>query len=253
MNILELLGSRIVFFDGGTGTLLQQKGLQAGELPEIWNIEKKQALIEIHQNYFESGSDIVLTNTFGANRIKLHDIHYSIEQIITAAVENAKTAAKNACINRKGYIALDIGPSGKLLQPLGDLSFENAYAAFQEMAIAGEKAGADLIVIETMSDIYETKAAVLAAKENTNLPVFVTVVFDEKGKLLTGSDVNTVVAVLEGLGVDALGINCGLGPHQMLSLAEQVLENCSIPVIIKPNAGLPRNENGKTVFDVSPE
>jgi 5-methyltetrahydrofolate--homocysteine methyltransferase len=253
LSILELLGSRIVFFDGGTGTLLQQKGLQAGELPEIWNIEKKQALIEIHQNYFESGSDIVLTNTFGANRIKLHDIDYSIEQIITAAVENAKIAAKNACINRKGYVALDIGPSGKLLQPLGDLSFENAYAAFQEMAIAGEKAGADLIVIETMSDIYETKAAVLAAKENTNLPVFVTVVFDEKGKLLTGSDVNTVVAVLEGLGVDALGINCGLGPHQMLSLAEQILENCSIPVIIKPNAGLPRNENGKTVFDVSPE
>ena len=252
MSILELLGSRIVFFDGGTGTLLQQKGLQAGELPEIWNIEKKQALIEIHQNYFESGSDIVLTNTFGANCIKLHNINYSIEQIITAAVENAKTAAKNACINRKGYVALDIGPSGKLLQPLGDLSFENAYTAFQEMAVAGEKAGADIIVIETMSDIYETKAAVLAAKENTNLPIFVTVVFDEKGKLLTGSDVNTVVAVLEGLGVDALGINCGLGPHQMLPLAEQVLKNCSIPVIIKPNAGLPRNENGKTIFDVSP-
>ena len=250
MSILNLLGSRIIFFDGGTGTLLQQKGLKAGELPELWNIEKKEALIEIHKNYYEAGSDIVLTNTFGANRIKLHDINYSVEQIITAGVKNAKTAAEQV---KKGYVALDIGPTGKLLKPLGDLDFEDAYTAFQEMAIAGEKAGADLIVIETMSDIYETKAAVLAAKENTKLPVFVTVVFDEKGKLLTGSDIASVVAILEGLNVDAIGMNCGLGPHQMLALAEQMLDCCSIPVIIKPNAGLPRTENGVTVFDVSPE
>lgn len=253
MSILELLGKRIVFFDGGTGTLLQQKGLQAGELPELWNIEKKQALIEIHKNYFESGSDIVLTNTFGANCIKLHDIDYSIEQIIYAAVENAKQAEKQAQKNHKGYVALDIGPTGKLLQPLGDLSFEYAYDAFKQMAIAGEKAGADIIVIETMSDIYEAKAAVLAAKENTNLPVFVTVVFDEKGKLLTGSDIASVVAILEGLGVDAIGMNCGLGPYQMATLVEQMLSCCSIPIIVKPNAGLPRTENGKTVFDVLPE
>lgn len=253
MSILELLKNRIIFFDGGTGTLLQEKGLQAGELPELWNIEKKQILIEIHKNYFEAGSDIVLTNTFGANCIKLQGISYSIEQIITAAVENAKQAAKQCCHNKKGYVALDIGPTGKLLQPLGDLSFEAAYEAFQQMAVAGEKAGADIIVIETMSDIYETKAAVLAAKENTNLPVFVTVVFDEKGKLLTGSDIACVVSVLEGLGVDAIGMNCGLGPHQMLSLAEQMLCYCSVPVIVKPNAGLPRSENGKTVFDVTPE
>ncbi len=243
----------MVFFDGGTGTLLQQKGLKAGELPELWNIEKKEALIEIHKNYYEAGSDIVLTNTFGANRIKLHDIPYSIEQIIMAAIQNAKTAAMQACHNKKGYVALDIGPTGKLLKPLGDLDFEDAYAAFREMAVAGEKAGADLIVIETMSDIYEAKAAVLAAKENTNLPVFVTVVFDEKGKLLTGSDIASTVAILEGLNVDAMGMNCGLGPHQMLSLAEKMLDCCSIPVIIKPNAGLPRTENGVTVFDVSPE
>ena len=243
----------MIFFDGGTGTLLQEKGLHAGELPELWNIENKQALIEIHKNYFEAGSDIVLTNTFGANRIKLHDVNYTIEEIVTAAVKNAKIAAKEALAERKGYVALDIGPTGKLLQPLGDLSFEDAYEAFREMAVAGEKAGADLVVIETMSDIYEAKAAILAAKENTNLPIFVTIVFNEKGKLLTGSDVTSAVAILEGLGVDALGMNCGLGPHQMLSLAEEVLENCSIPVIIKPNAGLPRNENGKTVFDVSPE
>ncbi|USF29287.1 homocysteine S-methyltransferase family protein [Clostridium sp. MD294] len=253
MSILELLKNRIIFFDGGTGTLLQEKGLQAGELPELWNIEKKQALIDIHKNYFEAGSDIVLTNTFGANCIKLQDIPYTIEQIITAAVENAKQAAKQVCHNKKGYVALDIGPTGKLLQPLGDLTFEAAYEAFQQMAVAGEKAGADIIVIETMSDIYETKAAVLAAKENTNLPVFVTVVFDEKGKLLTGSDIACVVSVLEGLGVDAIGMNCGLGPHQMLSLAEQMLYYSSIPVIVKPNAGLPRSENGKTVFDVTPE
>ena len=137
MSILELLQKRIVFFDGGTGTLLQEKGLQAGQLPELWNIEKKQALIEIHKNYFEAGSDIVLTNTFGANCIKLQGISYSIEQIITAAVENAKTAANQCCKNKKGYVALDIGPTGKLLQPLGDLTFEADYEAFQKMAVAG--------------------------------------------------------------------------------------------------------------------
>lgn len=252
MSILDLLGKRMVFFDGGTGTLLQEKGLEAGELPEVWNIENRQALVDIHRGYFEAGSDIVLTNTFGANKIKLRHIPYTIGEIVTAAVENGKQAAEEGCKGKKGYVALDIGPTGKLLKPLGDLDFEDAYDAFREMAVSGEKAGADLAVIETMSDIYEAKAAVLAVKENTALPVFVTLVFDEKGKLLTGSNIPAAVAVMEGLGVDALGMNCGLGPHQMLELAEEVMEHTSLPVIIKPNAGLPRNENGNTVFDVEP-
>lgn len=253
MSILDLLGKRVVFFDGGTGTLLQEQGLQAGELPELWNIKHPDSIIKVHKSYFEAGSDIVLTNTFGANKIKLYDVSYSIEEVVTAAVHNAKSAAKAVCKDKIGYVALDVGPTGKLLKPLGDLDFEDAYDAFREMMIAGENAGADLVVIETMSDIYEAKAAILAAKENTSLPVFVTVVFDENGTLLTGSDIPSAVAILEGLGVDALGMNCGLGPYQMLPLAEKLLEYSSIPVIIKPNAGLPRNENGNTVFDVGPK
>ena len=252
MGILNLLGKRMIFFDGGTGTLLQEKGLQPGELPELWNITHQNALIEIHQSYFEAGSDIVLTNTFGGNRIKFYHKDATVSEIVTAAVHNAKQAAKTCNKTSECFIALDIGPTGKLLKPLGDLDFDDAYAAFAEMAAAGEKAGADLVVIETMSDIYETKAAVLAAKENTSLPVFATLAFDEKGKLLTGGDIPTAVAVLEGLGVDALGLNSGLGPKQVLALMDQISENCSIPVIIKPNAGLPRSVNGQTVFDVSP-
>lgn len=253
MSILDLLGKRMVFFDGGTGTLLQEKGLQAGELPELWNIEKKEALIDIHKSYFEVGCDIVLTNTFGANKIKLHDIQYSIEEIVTSAVLNAKEAATQICGNKRcGYVALDIGPTGKLLKPLGDLDFEDAYNAFKEVMICGQKAGADLILIETMSDTYEMKAAVLAAKENTNLPVFATMVFDERGKLLTGGNIQAAVTMLEGLGVDALGMNCGLGPYQMKELAAEMMQYTSLPVIVNPNAGLPRNEDGKTIYDISP-
>lgn len=253
MNILDLLGKRMVFFDGGTGTLLQEKGLQAGELPELWNIEKKEALIDIHKSYFEVGCDIVLTNTFGANKIKLHDIKYSVEEIVTNAVNNAKQAAKEVCKGEKyGYVALDVSSTGKLLKPLGDLDFEDAYDAFKEVMICGEKAGADLILIETMSDTYETKAAVLAAKENTSLPLFVTMTFDEKGKLLTGGNIQAAVTMLEGLGVDALGMNCGLGPYQMKELVAEMIQYTSLPVIVNPNAGLPRNENGKTVYDISP-
>lgn len=151
------------------------------------------------------------------------------------------------------YTALDVGPTGKLLKPMGDLAFEDAYEAFKETMIYGEEAGADLIHIETMSDSYEVKAAVLAAKENTSLPVFVTMIFDEKGKLLTGGDVPAVVAMLEGLRVDALGINCGMGPEQMMPILEDILKYCSIPIIVKPNAGLPKQRDGEVYYDVEPE
>lgn len=250
----ERLGKELLFFDGGTGTLLQERGLAPGELPESWNISRREEMIDIHCQYFAAGSDIVLTNTFGANALKYHDDGCNLETVIQAAVENVKTAASLEVGNeREVYTALDMGPTGRLLKPMGDLSFEDAYAAFREAAAAGERAGADLIHIETMSDTYEVKAAVLAAKENTSLPVFATMIFDEKGKLLTGGDVPSVVALLEGLRVDALGINCGMGPAQMIPILEEILQYTSLPVIVKPNAGLPKQKDGEVFYDVEPE
>lgn len=252
--LLERLGKELLFFDGGMGTLLQAEGLQPGELPETWNIERKETIRKIHQSYFEAGSDIVLTNTFGANALKFHNENCSLKAIIDAAVENVRFGAKAGIRDgRDYYVALDIGPTGKLLKPLGDLSFEDAYEAFKEVVQYGEKAGADLIHIETMSDTYEVKAAVLAAKENTNLPVFATMIFDDKGKLLTGGDVPSVVALLEGLRVDALGINCGMGPKQMLPILQQIAQYTSLPIIVKPNAGLPKQRDGQTYYDVTPD
>ena len=249
----ERLGKELLYFDGGMGTLLQERGLQPGELPETWNLLHAEEIREIHRKYIEAGSDIVLTNTFGANALKFHDDAYSLEEIVNAAVGHVKAAAEQAGNGRRIYTALDIGPTGKLLKPMGDLDFETAYEAYKEVMIYGEKAGADLIHIETMSDTYELKAAVLAAKENTSLPVFATAIFDERGKLLTGADVPSVVALLEGLRVDAFGINCGMGPEQMIPILEQITKYSSLPVIVKPNAGLPKQKNGQTYYDVSPE
>ena len=252
--ILDRLGKELLFFDGGMGTLLQAEGLKPGELPEAWNITHPEIVTGIHRKYIEAGSDLILTNTFGANALKFHDGSMSLKEIAAAAVGHVKKAAQLADVNgHEIYTALDIGPTGKLLKPMGDLDFEDAYEAFREVMRYGEEAGADLIHIETMSDTYELKAAVLAAKENTSLPVFVTTIFDERAKLLTGADVPSVVALLEGLRVDALGINCGLGPEQMIPVLEQILTYSSLPVIVKPNAGLPKQVNGETIYDVMPE
>ncbi|MEZ3433673.1 MAG: homocysteine S-methyltransferase family protein [Lachnospiraceae bacterium] len=251
--ILERLGKELLYFDGGTGTLLQEKGMKPGELPETWNLTHTEEMVDIHRQYFEAGSDIVLTNTFGANALKFHNTDYELEDIVAAAVVNVKEGAwMGVHDGREVYAALDIGPTGKLLKPMGDLDFEEAYDAFKEVARCGEEAGADLIHIETMSDTYEVKAAVLAAKENTSLPVFATMIFDEKGKLLTGGDIPSVVALLEGLRVDALGINCGMGPAQMIPLLEEILKYASVPVIVKPNAGLPKQKDGQVYYDVTP-
>ena len=251
--LLERLGKELLYFDGGMGTLLQSKGLKPGELPEVWNLEHTEEIVDIHRQYYEAGSDIVLTNTFGANALKFHDSKYALKDIVTAAVANVKKAASLGVHDgREVYTALDIGPTGKLLKPMGDLAFEDAYEAFKEVVKYGEDAGVDLIHIETMSDTYEVKAAVLAAKENTDLPVFATMIFDEKGKLLTGGDVPSVVAMLEGLRVDALGINCGMGPEQMLPILSEIMEYTSIPVIVKPNAGLPKQRDGEVYYDVVP-
>ena len=249
----DRLGKEILYFDGGMGTLLQEKGLAPGELPETWNLEHPEVIRGIHRRYIEAGSDIVLTNTFGANALKFHDERCSLKEIVESAIDHVKAAIREAGDDRRIYTALDVGPTGKLLKPMGDLDFETAYEAFREVMVIAEKAGADLIHIETMSDTYELKAAVLAAKENTSLPVFATAIFDERRKLLTGADVPSVVALLEGLRVDALGINCGMGPEQMLPVLEEMLRYSSLPVIVKPNAGLPQQRDGRTCYDVVPE
>lgn len=247
MDIREELGRRIIFFDGGLGSLLQERGLKPGELPETWNLTRPEVLYDIHKAYLDAGADIILANTFGANGFK----YDNLEEIVTAAVVNAKKAVADS--GRKAYVALDMGPTGKLLKPMGTLDFEECVSIYADVVRYGAKAGADLILIETMSDTYELKAAVLAAKENSNLPVVATVVFDEHHKMLTGATPEVVVALLEGLRVDAIGMNCGLGPKQMKPIFETMARYASIPLVITPNAGLPRSENGKTVYDVGPE
>ena len=248
-DLMERLGKEWLLCDGGTGTILQSRGLKGGELPETWNLKRPEDIIDLHCGYLRAGCDIFNTNTFGANALKFPE---NLQEIVMAAVRLAQEARRRA--NREdAYIALDLGPTGKLLEPLGDLPFEKAVELFGEVVRYGSAAGADLVLIETMSDSYEAKAAVLAAKENCDLPVCITVTFDEKGKLLTGGSVDSTVALLEGLHVDALGVNCGLGPDQMIPIVKRLTEVCSVPIIVNPNAGLPRTEGGRTVFNVGPE
>ncbi len=253
MSILDEMKVRRLYCDGGMGSLLQAAGLQAGELPERWNLSHPEIITEVHRKYLAAGADIMTTNTFGANRLK-YDGDGELKAIVEAAIANARKAVEEA---GRGYVALDLGPTGKLLKPLGDLPFETAVSLYKEVVSIGAAAGADLVLIETMSDSYELKAAVLAAKEagikpetGERLPIFATVIYDEKGKLLTGGNVESTVALLEGLGVDVLGVNCGLGPEQMKGIVKDILEVSSTPILVNPNAGLPRSENGKTVYDV---
>ena len=248
-NLLERLGKEWLVCDGGTGTILQSKGLAGGELPETWNLKRPEDIIDLHCGYLRAGCDIFNTNTFGANALKYPE---NLKEIVTAAVKLAQEARRRTD-REDAYIALDIGPTGKLLEPMGDLPFERAVELFGEVVRYGSAAGADLVLIETMSDSYEAKAAVLAAKENCDLPVCITVTFDGKGKLLTGGSVDSTVALLEGLRVDALGVNCGLGPDQMVPIVKRLTEVCSVPIIVNPNAGLPRTEGGRTVYNVQPE
>ena len=247
MNIREKIKTSLTYFDGGMGTLLQEQGLAPGELPELWNLSHPDIITDIHKAYLRSGSNIITTNTFGANRLKFDNL----DEIITAAVNNAKEALKEFDGDR--YIAYDIGSLGKMLKPLGDLDFEDAVSLFADGIKIADKCGVDLILIETMNDSYETKAAVLAAKENSKLPVFVTCVYDENAKLMTGADPAAMTALLEGLGVDALGMNCSLGPEQMVKIVPELVSCASIPVIVNPNAGLPKSVDGKTVYDVDAE
>ena len=251
MNFKEFLSTNTVYLDGGMGTLLQKQGLKSGEHPETWNITHPDVITKIHRDYFDSGSNVVCTNTFGANCLKFCDDE--LEEIIKAAVSNANAAREQSVSPKEKFIALDIGPTGKLLKPLGELDFEDAVAVFAKTVKLGVKYGVDLIIIETMNDSYETKAALLAAKENSELPIIVSNAYGEDGKLMTGATPAAMVTMLEGMGADVIGANCSLGPKQLRGVAEELLKCASVPVVFKPNAGLPRSQNGETVFDITAE
>ena len=248
MNIRDFIKNNIVYLDGGMGTLLQKSGLQPGELPEHWNISHPEVIREIHKNYYDSGSNVVNTNTFGANTLKFSIDE--LDEIICHAVKNADEARKASPGEQEKFIALDVGPTGKLLKPLGDLDFEDAVKIFAETIRLGVKYGIDLITIETMNDSYETKAAVLAAKENSDLPIIVTNAYGENGRLMTGANPAVMAAMLEGMGVDAIGANCSLGPKQLMDVMDELLKYCSVPVAFKPNAGLPKSDGKVTYYDV---
>ena len=251
MKITEFLKNNILVLDGGMGTLLQERGLSAGEMGERWNIEKPSIIREIHKSYFDAGANVVNANTFGLNRLKFKADE--LESIMAAAMENARAAAKESSAKGEKWVALDIGPTGRMLKPLGDLDFEEAVLIFSQVVRLGVKHGADLIFIETMSDSLETKAAVLAAKENSTLPVFVCNAYGEDGKLLTGASPLAMIAMLEGMGADAIGVNCSLGPKALSGVVNEYLKYSSLPVIVKPNAGLPIYKDGVTEYDLTPE
>ena len=249
MQFKEFLKTENVYLDGGMGTILQSRGLGAGEYPELWNITRPKEIIAVHKAYFDAGSNVVCTNTFGANTLKFSE--NELETIIKSALENAKIAREQSISPQEKFIALDIGPLGKLLRPLGDLAFEDAVQIFAKTVQLGVKYGAELVVIETMNDAYETKSALLAVKENCDLPVLVSNAYGADEKLMTGATPQAMVALLEGMGADAIGANCSLGPKQLKGVVEKLLQKASVPVLLKPNAGIPKIVDGETVFPLS--
>ncbi len=251
MDLRDYWQGHYLYLDGGFGTMLQQAGLQPGELPERWNLTHAAEVVAIHKAYFDAGSNVVCANTFGANALKFPS--GELEEVIRAALQNAKQARELSVNQGEKYVALDIGPTGKLLKPYGDFDFEEAVALFAETVRLGVKHGAELIFIETMNDSYETKAAVLAAKENSDLPVFVSNAYGEDGKLMTGASPAAMVALLEGLRVDAIGVNCSLGPKQLKGVVGEILQKSSHPVIVKPTAGLQQSDGKRTRYDVDAE
>ena len=250
MGLKDYIKDNILIFDGAMGTMLQKKGLKLGENPEVLNIKEPAIIEEIHREYIDSGANVITTNTFGANELKLKLCNLEVEEVVDAAIKIAKKAKGNS----NTYIALDIGPIGELLEPMGTLSFDRAYEIFKRQVVQGVKSGADIILLETMTDLYELKAAVLAVKENSELPVFCTMTFEENSRTFTGCSPEAMVLVLEGLGVDALGVNCSLGPKQLKPIIEEICSLAHIPVMVQPNAGLPTLSIGnETKYDVTKE
>ncbi|MBR2327507.1 MAG: homocysteine S-methyltransferase family protein [Clostridia bacterium] len=251
MKFSDFLKNNTVFFDGGMGTLLYSSGLKSGESPERWNVTHSDVITAIHRDYYDAGSNVISANTFGAS--SLHFADGELEEVIAAAFKNARAAREQSTGTQEKFIALDIGSLGKLLKPLGELDFEEAVEIFAKTVRLGVKHGAELIIIETMNDCLETKAALLAAKENSSLPVIVSNAYGANGKLMTGATPAAMVAMLEGMGADAIGANCSFGPKQLERVVDELLAHASVPVILQPNAGLPRISEGKTVYDVTPE
>ncbi|KEI07034.1 homocysteine methyltransferase [Clostridium botulinum] len=249
MLVREYIKDKILVFDGAMGTMLQKSGLKLGENPEQFNFTHEEKLIEIHKKYIDSGAKVITTNTFGANELKLKNISLSVEDVIKQAVKLANIAREDT----ECFIALDIGPIGELLEPMGTLSFEKAVEIFKRQIKVGVKSGVDLILIETMTDLYEMKAAIIAAKETCDLPVFATMSFEENGRTFTGCLPESMAVTLEGLGVDALGVNCSLGPKELKPIVERIIKNTNLTIMVQPNAGLPKISNGEAVYDISPE
>ncbi len=251
MNILDYAKDRLVFLDGGMGTLLQARGLKPGESPALWNLTHPEDIIDIQKSYYDAGSNVVCSNTFEASNLKYDS--ETLDKIIGAAISCAREAARRSDTPQEKFVALDLGPTGKLLKPYGEFDFEDAVAVFAENVRLGVKHGADFVIIETMNDSYETKAALLAVKENCDLPVFVSNVYGEDGKLMTGASPEAMVAMIEGMGANALGANCSLGPKQLKSSIARLCAAASVPVLVKPNGGLPKSIDGQTMYDLTPE
>ena len=243
MDIKTILGNERLYLDGGMGSMIQKRIENPGPIPEELNLTHPEVIGEIQAAYVAAGADILVANTFGANAQKMAGSPYSVNEVVRAAVRIAKA-------QHPRFVAMDIGPTGALIGDLGDLSFDAAKACFAEAVRAGAAAGADLIFIETMTDIYEARAAVLAAKEHCDLPIICSMTYEDNGRTLTGSDPETVVTILEGLGVDAIGINCSTGPDRMMPVIDRLLKAASVPVVVEPNAGLPRVADGETVYDI---
>ncbi|MDL2212321.1 homocysteine S-methyltransferase family protein, partial [Erysipelotrichaceae bacterium OttesenSCG-928-M19] len=248
MKILEYLEANYLIFDGAMGSLLQQGGLKAGELPELLNVTKPELIQDIHYHYYKNGANVVLTNTFGANPLKYAGQDYPLEMVIAQAIENAKVARER--IDKQAFIAYDIGPLGQLLEPSGTLTFDEAYQCFERIVVEAIKHDIDAFVVETISDLMEAKAAILAIKEHSELPIFVTLTFEKNQRTLVGNDIISIVATLEGLRVAALGLNCGFGPKEMLPLVQEFSKYTSLPLMVQPNAGMPTLEKSELKYDI---
>ena len=250
-RIKDIIGRKPLVIDGAMGTMLQKRGLKGGEAPDLYNITHPDIITEIHEEYLNAGVDIITTNTFGTNSVKLKSDKYNVSDVAKAGVFNARKAVDKT--ERDCYVAFDIGPTGKMMYPLGDLTFTEAYKSFSEVAIAAKESGADLFIIETMSDIYEAKAAILACRENTDLPIICTVTLEAGDRTLTGSSVDIIGNILQSLGADVCGFNCSRGPKEMSEPLRKICAAVTIPVVIQPNAGMPVVRDGETTFPLSPE
>ncbi len=246
--LCDRLGKELLLFDGAMGTMLQKTGLKSGEIPETYNIDHKDIVVNIHKEYLNAGADFITTNTFGCNPLKMKNAKYSYKDMINAGIDNALKAKE--FVDKEVYVVLDIGPIGTMLEPVGTLSFDDAYDIFKSIVDIG-KDRVDAILIETMSDVYELKAALLAAKGNSQLPIFATMTFESHGRSLTGSDPLSFIQIAEGLGVDAIGVNCSLGPVELKPIIEQFIEYAHVPILIQPNAGLPCLKHGCTYYTMS--